>query len=382
LDLFEAQLKGPGDLGLTILTSHDDVETQIQNIFKRLNPKSNLYTRIIETYKKVRQATPIPVPAGLDLAWPSDEKNKYAPSGCAAKGIILYHDATQSNEPDTKDIDINSLQGLPNTQQAAAWVHETVYKFLRETQHAGDSVRARQIVGYLFSDLDDENLNTELEQYGLRPKTGASHLERINVTLNDGSSHSMVVYYESYVSSDRVNSIKYKVSFDQDPSRDPKCKLPYGIENGDIVADGFDSTAAGLSGTSLGFNIDVMSETINDYLKQKFGLSIQSQLLPFQFFDNGNFIADQEFKILRVDMQNTLQFRQNILQFAGDSMGFGFRAKVLHCPFTVTLADDQGNEETIKLDENDSIDKRPFDGLTLYTIELAVVLPAPGTITK
>jgi len=216
-------------LGLNIPPSDLPIEEQIQNAFTRLNPSTTLYAEIIRTYKRVRSAKKYPVPRGKQLAWPSDEHNKYAPAGCTVngvevdyrqKGIILFHDKSNS-----MDIELSAIQAdpdatyqlglLPKQEQAAAWVHETIYKFLRETRFELDSVRARKIVGYLFSDMGSNQLNSVLEPFGLRPKTGPNHLE-VN---SDGSAS----YYVSY-----LDFNKFGPAFDYTPA--PYTVLYYPVD--------------------------------------------------------------------------------------------------------------------------------------------------------
>lgn len=63
--------------------------------------------------------------------------------------------------------DEQNINVLPNQQQAALWVHETVYKYLREVNHDPDSIRARKVVGYLFSDLSRKSIGDGLKSLGL-----------------------------------------------------------------------------------------------------------------------------------------------------------------------------------------------------------------------
>jgi hypothetical protein len=162
LDLYEARRGSTGSpqgtitySPLVIPSSSAPVEEQIQTAFNKLSLSPPVYNLVLQTYQLVRAATVLPLPAGQDLAWPADEGNQYIEAGCAAKGIMVFHDASNSMDQDTV-----SLLSLPNTEQAAAWVHETMYKFFRGTQNDTDSVRTRQIVGHLFAnETSDQFLN-------------------------------------------------------------------------------------------------------------------------------------------------------------------------------------------------------------------------------
>ncbi len=146
LDLYEAR-----ENGLNIPLSSEPVESQIQKALIKLKLAG---IDIFKTYSSVKSAKIIPLPPNKELAWPSDALNKYAKAGCSAKGIMLYHDKKNKKDVDSIDQDTASLNSLPNTDQAAAWVHETVYKFLRSKFADKDSVRARTLVGHLFSNED------------------------------------------------------------------------------------------------------------------------------------------------------------------------------------------------------------------------------------
>jgi hypothetical protein len=175
LDIYEARRGAFGTPAgtiqaspLSIQDSADPVETQIQSAFARLKLSPPVYNLVLQTYQQVRMAKIIPLPPGEELAWPSDEKNRYIKAGCEAVGIMVFYDAENAMDQDTA-----SLQSMPNTEQAAAWVHETLYKFFRATQNDTDSVRTRQVVGHLFSNESSDQVLSALN--GLNLYMGATY---------------------------------------------------------------------------------------------------------------------------------------------------------------------------------------------------------------
>ncbi len=159
LDLYEAR-----ESGLNILQSISSVEVQIQKALTKLKSVSKQFKDIDKTYAEVRAARRVPVPTGLDLAWPSDALNKYAKGGCKAKAIMIFHDKKNKHDVDTIDFDSVSLKALPDVEQAAAWLHETIYKFLRKHNSERNSIRTRIIVGLLLSDISENQIASELNR--------------------------------------------------------------------------------------------------------------------------------------------------------------------------------------------------------------------------
>ena len=209
VDLFEARLSG-----LKIKTSADPVKTQISAALARFNPASNLYKKMIETLAKVESAKKIPVPVGFDLAWPSDAKNKYSKAGCQAKSAILFNDIDNS-----MDFDSVAFANLPRTQQAALIVHETVYKFMRDTVKEPDSVRARKVVGHLFSSETKTQFNKAVGEIAdfypmALPRLSAKPTPRQNNGLD-------LFYPASYVGEPMSLRVEVKL----EPTANPACTL-------------------------------------------------------------------------------------------------------------------------------------------------------------
>jgi hypothetical protein len=56
-----------------------------------------------------------------------------------------------SDIENTLKIDPKIWNGFSNTDKAAFYFHEAIYKYLRDTEQDRTSWRTRKIVGYLFS---------------------------------------------------------------------------------------------------------------------------------------------------------------------------------------------------------------------------------------
>jgi len=226
LDLFEAQIPGLlTDSGLTIPSSDAPVDDQIKAAFDKLIPGSALYQVVMATYDKVKAAPVKVLPPHTGIAWPSDAHNEYQEEGCAPLGIIKFHDAyTDESGVQHKDWiaeDRTNLLAMPNQQQAAAMVHETIYKFLRENYGDSDSVRARAIVGHLFANETQPELTAALLKIA-RLNVGAKSAELECSTDNTGN---LACKYPLEFSGQTV--IGFKVSFEMDTAKsDPECRPP------------------------------------------------------------------------------------------------------------------------------------------------------------
>jgi hypothetical protein len=163
LDLYEAR-----EAGYKIIPSTDSVDDQIKAALSKL--AAARFKKIFDLYEQVRAANIIPPPKGQELAWPSDALNTYAKESCPGKGIMLYHDSVNKHLPDTIEQDTPTLNSLPATQQAAAWVHETVYKYMRKHYGNTDSVKSQIWTGFAFSnETEDQALAAVVAVAGNSP---------------------------------------------------------------------------------------------------------------------------------------------------------------------------------------------------------------------
>lgn len=172
LDLLEAgrtlDLDAPE---LTIPRLKTSVDQQITHALRKLQPLRRTSVAIGDAYKKVQSASRNLVRRSGELAPPIDANSSLQKPGCTAMGFIVFNDKTGSLTWDKTNID-----RLPKTDQAALWVHEGVYKYLRESKGDTDSRRARLIVAHLFSTETAEQASAAILEAlgGVQPTTDVS----------------------------------------------------------------------------------------------------------------------------------------------------------------------------------------------------------------
>lgn len=149
-DFFEATI--PGEMipeGLSIVRSNIDVDQQRREAFNKLgkivSPEFQVYIEKVYVHAiSISQN----LPENISILAPTDINNDLIQTGCTLAGVASY-----SDEKDRLLIDPRLFSKMPPTDQAALWVHEVVYKALRDLAGDIESTRARKIVAYLFSGL-------------------------------------------------------------------------------------------------------------------------------------------------------------------------------------------------------------------------------------
>lgn len=84
----------------------------------------------------------------ISITVPDDLKLGYFPTGCPAQGMMYYNG--ESEQLDVREDLFSTLR--TKTDVAAAWMHEAVYKIMREKHLKENSIGARRLVACLFSD--------------------------------------------------------------------------------------------------------------------------------------------------------------------------------------------------------------------------------------
>ncbi len=87
------------------------------------------------------------LPDSVSIALPEDLKVGYFPTGCPPEGVMFYN--SFSEQLDVREDLFSAL--ATQTDIAAAWAHEAIYKLLREWRFAEDSKMARRLVACLLS---------------------------------------------------------------------------------------------------------------------------------------------------------------------------------------------------------------------------------------
>jgi hypothetical protein len=123
------------------------VRAEIDRAFGRLQPLNpGLAAAAIKMLPHI-QGVRKPVPDGKSLPPPPDTLLEYLGKGCKLAGAFRFNDDSDFLEVDDLYFDI-----LNEIDEAALWVHEAIYKVLRDAGQSDDSLDTRKIVGYLFSE--------------------------------------------------------------------------------------------------------------------------------------------------------------------------------------------------------------------------------------
>lgn len=149
LDLWESRERRRWDIPYT----NEDVALQIETAVSKLKSVDiQFYERVVADLRYV-QANVEWLPATQDINPPADAMAGYVKPGCPLEGMMLFDGETQRLS--IKRERFSKL--LNNTNIAAAWVHEAVYKTLREagiSYQQADSRNARKLTSCLFARND------------------------------------------------------------------------------------------------------------------------------------------------------------------------------------------------------------------------------------
>lgn len=113
------------------------------------------------------------LPERISISVPEDLKTGYFPTGCPVEGMMYYNG-------DTKRLDLKpEIFAALSTQTdiAAAWMHESIYKVMRDANpfaYSKDSKPARLFTGCIFSDFDCFSYDQKLVE-GIIHHEGSIH---------------------------------------------------------------------------------------------------------------------------------------------------------------------------------------------------------------
>lgn len=153
-DLWEAQntvYRWPHKTGkITISKNGQAPVDQLPRAFEKLEKADPaLAADVRAEWKKIWADLDL-VPAEISINVPDDLKNAYFPTGCPAEGMMYY-----DGESDRLNIRQDIFDALESeTDKAAAYMHEALYKVMRDQGGHEDSRRSRRLVACLFSDED------------------------------------------------------------------------------------------------------------------------------------------------------------------------------------------------------------------------------------
>ncbi|MBS1986296.1 MAG: hypothetical protein JST16_19205 [Bdellovibrionales bacterium] len=148
LDLWE----GPVLEGLTMLKSQDNQAKQIEAALVKLDRWNPAFSEQVRREYNDLSKILIYLPPDVGLAAPTDINSDLTYRGYQLEGVAQYREASSSSPERQLLINSELLNRLPPRDQAALWIHEAVYKVLRDWPNRdADSVRTRRLVARLFS---------------------------------------------------------------------------------------------------------------------------------------------------------------------------------------------------------------------------------------
>jgi hypothetical protein len=150
LDIWEGQLAKPMGLGLTIVEDNRFVGDIVDEMIKKLSLNNPVLGNLVNIeYKKLFDKIFI-LPADIAIADPHDTQHQFLPEGCAVEYAANYQENVSGQ--DILFISKNIADKLGNRDYAALLLHEAVFKVFRTVEK--NSLRARKLVAYLFSNVD------------------------------------------------------------------------------------------------------------------------------------------------------------------------------------------------------------------------------------
>lgn len=157
LDFWEAE----GLKNLKIKKSEDSIPKQIEAALQVLLDKGQYaYSGYLkgyanEFYSNVEVKGLGFLPEGVSIFPPRDAMNKFIKTGCELGGIVLFDDDYK-----VLDVDRSLYQLLSPTDKAGLFVHEAVYRVLRERFQVTDSIVARNLTACMFSETPCPELSS------------------------------------------------------------------------------------------------------------------------------------------------------------------------------------------------------------------------------
>lgn len=162
LDLWEAQQV----YGWPVLKNNQQTaRAQIRSALLKLKTIDPVLARETANIVERIQDTAVFLGANVDFAIPEDAKAKYFDPNCQLSGMLYFDD--QFNKLFISNPIFEKLES--QTEVAAAWIHEAIYKILRSKLAQTTSMSTRVLVGCLFSTssscLKENNLSLIFSGY-------------------------------------------------------------------------------------------------------------------------------------------------------------------------------------------------------------------------
>ena len=155
LDFWEAEALKGIEIRRTSASVYDQIQDAIQALTAQgqggLVPNRHALDKL---YYHVEVEHKGFLPPSVGIAPPSDALNSFIAKGCGLEGIALYDD-----EYNTLDLDRELYDALGSTDRAGLFIHEAIYKRLRDVFHVPDSRVARNLTACAFSTTPCAELN-------------------------------------------------------------------------------------------------------------------------------------------------------------------------------------------------------------------------------
>jgi hypothetical protein len=262
LDLREALATGH-----EIPRSAEPVESQIRaalNKLEAVEPRfaQSAWNAYFELQGSVKQPD-----AGMALAPPIDAMIRQIPRGCFFAGVAIYRAKEK-----TLDLDPVVYAQLDATGQAALWVHEAIYKVLRDQRGATDSRAARRLTGRLFS-------TAPLEGWESLPKPGLEHSVEIPLFEREAGFADGWVFRKQC--EEAVAAVGRKI--DEFSARNPawnSAELLGQIQRSSGTRN--ETVSTGTICTPTGENTEVCLPTYTTYVSCTFILTSKTGMFPLQ----------------------------------------------------------------------------------------------------
>ncbi len=143
LDLWEARA-----LHTPLLNDARDRNEFLQTALARIRKNNPLFgERVAQALKEIENLR-VFIPEGTKLVPPTDANPWLLPASCQLEGAAQYLSRVEGDRLFVNPLIFDKMAAI---DQAALWLHEAIYKVLRETDGDENSLRTRQMVSIAFS---------------------------------------------------------------------------------------------------------------------------------------------------------------------------------------------------------------------------------------
>jgi hypothetical protein len=190
--------------------SSEAVEVQIGRALEKLKTLEPIVGRLVETELSQIQSGARDLDPDVIINPPADAKAKYGKRGCTFEGMMYFDGTINSLLVDRNIFSMLETQ----TDIAAAWMHEAIYKVARDYFNHDDSIGSRRLVGCLFSTANNCILIKKTED-DLKTEPNTQFCQGPNVEFYR-TSHEVKEGNETETVYDygftRINNLRYSVS--------------------------------------------------------------------------------------------------------------------------------------------------------------------------